>query len=577
VAGPEQPLICFVILQPLVTSSPLPGPALDANRVGWLPTGFLSPGLAQRVLLLALILGSEATVASLFLDGNSLVHKPGALTGLVRNWGAWGVRGAIGFAALFTTFAYLKHKAVLAGISAQVAQAPIHRACIAAHVAVVAIFAALSAALYGTLRTPFPPDLIAAAWVLAGGSAIACAGLALLPRALWVNLVRGTGKLWAYAFGATVLACVLGSMSRALWTPATRLTFALVRLLLHPLVRDMVLEPDRMRIGTHRFTAIVSPECSGLEGAALLLIFGILWLVLFYEESRFPQSLLLLPAAVVVLFLLNAVRIAALILIGHAGAHEIAVRGFHSQAGWIAFNSVAFGFSIAARRLAWFSAQPPTPAAAEPKAGNPTAPYLVPFLTILAAGMISRAATGDFEWLYSLRFFAAGLALWQFRHTYREISWKPGWLSLVAGTVVFVLWIALDRLAPPADGRMPPALASASWGTRSLWIALRVLAAVVTVPLAEELAFRGFLLRRLIATHFETVSVRKLTYFSLLGSSLLFGLLHGERWLAGTAAGVLYALIMLRRGRLGDAVLAHATTNALLAAYVLAFHKWYLW
>jgi CAAX prenyl protease-like protein len=168
-------------------------------------------------------------------------------------------------------------------------------------------------------------------------------------------------------------------------------------------------------------------------------------------------------------------------------------------------------------------------------------------------------------------------ALAWFRHRYSEIAWKPGGLGLLTGTAVFVLWIALDRLATPADGRMPEALARASWPIQSLWITLRVLAAVVTVPVAEELAFRGFLLRRLIAGHFETVSFRTFTYFSLLGSSLLFGLLHGPRWLAGTAAGVLYALVSLRRGRLGDAVLAHATTNALLAAYILAFRKWYLW
>jgi hypothetical protein len=34
---------------------------------------------------------------------------------------------------------------------------------------------------------------------------------------------------------------------------------------------------------------------------------------------------------------------------------------------------------------------------------------------------------------------------------------------------------------------------------------------------------------------------------------------------------------MRRRGDLGDAVLAHATTNALLAAYVLATGNWALW
>ena len=59
-------------------------------------------------------------------------------------------------------------------------------------------------------------------------------------------------------------------------------------------------------------------------------------------------------------------------------------------------------------------------------------------------------------------------------------------------------------------------------------------------------------------------------------SSLLFGLLHG-RWLAGTAAGVGYALLLTRRGRLADAVLAHMTTNALIAAMVIVQHRWALW
>ena len=37
--------------------------------------------------------------------------------------------------------------------------------------------------------------------------------------------------------------------------------------------------------------------------------------------------------------------------------------------------------------------------------------------------------------------------------------------------------------------------------------------------------------------------------------------MHG-RWLAGTIAGMCYALVMYRRGELGDAISAHAITNA---------------
>jgi exosortase E/protease (VPEID-CTERM system) len=258
-------------------------------------------------------------------------------------------------------------------------------------------------------------------------------------------------------------------------------------------------------------------------------------------------------------------------MIGHAGAREIATRGFHSQAGWIAFNSVAFGLSVVARRLPWFSSREVAEPAAE---GYPAAPYLVPFLAILAAGMVSRAATGGFEWSYSLRLLAAGAALWMFRRHYSTIDWSFGWLGPATGVVVFALWIALER----GNGAgMPAPLASASSNAQAFWIATRVAAAVLTVPIAEELAFRGFLLRRFISADFELVPFTRFTAFSIAASSVLFGLMHGDRWIAGTVAGALYACASLRKGRLGEAVAAHATTNALLAAYVLAFQRWSLW
>lgn len=113
--------------------------------------------------------------------------------------------------------------------------------------------------------------------------------------------------------------------------------------------------------------------------------------------------------------------------------------------------------------------------------------------------------------------------------------------------------------------------------TRLAWLGFRVLAATVTVPLAEELAFRGYLLRRFISADFETVPAGSWSWLGLGASSLAFGLLHGQLWFAGVLAGFLYGWAMLRRGRFGDAVAAHAVTNALLAAYVLGFGKWRLW
>jgi membrane protease YdiL (CAAX protease family) len=52
--------------------------------------------------------------------------------------------------------------------------------------------------------------------------------------------------------------------------------------------------------------------------------------------------------------------------------------------------------------------------------------------------------------------------------------------------------------------------------------------------------------------------------------------MHG-RWLAGTASGMCYALAMYRRGKVSDAIIAHAVTNGLIAAEVLVCGHWGLW
>jgi exosortase E/protease (VPEID-CTERM system) len=430
-------------------------------------------------------------------------------------------------------------------------------------------------------------DAVVSCWFAAGVSAIALAGLSAIPGFAWRRLFHGERYLWVYAAVAVIVACMAGNQIRVLWVPTTQITFEMTKAMLTPFVSNIVSNPSAMTLGTARFNVEIAPECSGFEGAGLITAFGIVWLVVFRRECRMPQALLLIPAGVGLLFVLNAARIAALILIGNSGAERIALGGFHSQAGWIAFNAVALGFSVAARELPWFSTKTlstKTLSVQNQRAGtltgtveNPTAPYVLPFVAILAAGMLASALTGEFEWLDPLRFIAAAAALWFFRRRYKEMDWRFGWEAPAAGVLVFVLWIAKDLLAAPVSDGMPPALAASAPEIRTAWLLVRVLGAVVTVPIAEELAFRGFVMRRIISADFESVPFRKFSWVALLVSSCLFGLLHGDRWIAGTAAGILYGTVLIRRGRIGDAVVAHGTTNALLAIYVLAFDQWRLW
>jgi CAAX prenyl protease-like protein len=146
--------------------------------------------------------------------------------------------------------------------------------------------------------------------------------------------------------------------------------------------------------------------------------------------------------------------------------------------------------------------------------------------------------------------------------------------------MVFAIWVWLAFEPLVGSGgptAMPAALRQAAEGSRNAWIALRIFGAVITVPVAEELAFRGFLLRRFASADFEQVSRGSVTTLAIVVSSVAFGILHGERWLAGTLAGVVYAAAYLRRGSIGDAVAAHATTNTCIAVAVLGRGYWQLW
>jgi CAAX prenyl protease-like protein len=202
----------------------------------------------------------------------------------------------------------------------------------------------------------------------------------------------------------------------------------------------------------------------------------------------------------------------------------------------------------------------------------------MPFLAILAAGMISRATSGSFEWMYPVRFAAAAVTLIWFRRTYAGMNWRFGWAAPLVGGVVFVLWIGLDRMAGiHSESGVPAGLAALPVAARTVWLVFRTLAAVITVPISEELAFRGFLLRRLISADFESVSFKRWSFLAVAVSSLAFGLLHGDRWIAGILAGVLYAVAQRWRGRIGDAVAAHAVTNALICVWVLWGGHWSLW
>jgi exosortase E/protease (VPEID-CTERM system) len=445
-----------------------------------------------------------------------------------------------------------------------------------AHVIAVSGFAALTWGLFeGRLITSPHPGAWVSAWI---GSAMVTGATwlaTLLSPSSWLGILRRSGKPILMGSIVSLVAFELSQYANTFWDSMAGTTLVLVRSILNLVARGVICDPGRFTIGLDGFKIIVGYQCSGFEGIGMIVAFLGAYLWWSRDSLRWPRAYLLVPLAAATIWLLNAVRIASMVLIGAWASPSVALGGFHSQAGWIAFLGVSLGFVVLSKQP-WFSAAHRAEVLADPAVSNPTVAYLGPFLAILATAMITSAFSSGFDVFYGLRVLTGGLALWYFRRGFAGSLRGCSWVGVAVGVVAFGLWVALE----PASAGGPDALSSTVGalprGQAWAWIALRVIGSVAIIPLAEELAFRGYLTRRLISIDFESVPLGRFTWASLLISSAAFGLLHG-RWIAGVLVGVLYALALYRRGNLGDAVLAHAVTNLLIAITVLETGNWAMW
>jgi exosortase E/protease (VPEID-CTERM system) len=543
--------------------------------------------LPYRVVCLAVLFAAELVAMTLLLDTQSIDGKPG-LVGLLADDGPMVLQALVAFCALFVGFGYLRGKEQLQQLSADLADRPLQSQYSLLHLSAMAVLAFLTFQLF---HGRISGNAVVVVCGLTGSLGVFAGVLTFVPFKFVAAVFRATGLAWLYALIAAGAIALLVPASRLLWHPAANLTFGIVARILSLFISDVVLDPATRTVGTGVFSVSIAPGCSGLEGLGLMTVFSLSWLWISRREVVILRALAVIPILIALMFPLNVLRIIALILIGNAGAESVALGGFHSQAGWIVFNLVALGFAFGASRIPWLLK--PAPATQVGLVGDSssvisrantrgvadsTAAYLVPFLAILAAGMLSSATKGDFEWLYPMRFVAAAGALFYFREEYRKMDWRLGWVAMAIGAAVFGIWIAFDAfLGKPVNDLMPASLAAANAGTRVGWIMVRAIASSLTVPIAEELAFRGYLLRRFVSSDFTSVGFSKLSWIAVPLSSILFGAMHGDRWIAGCIAGLLYWLAARSKNRIGEAVAAHAITNAMIAVWVVWGNHWSLW
>lgn len=442
-------------------------------------------------------------------------------------------------------------------------------------VAQLAAFAGTVVLTWRLLGEGAPPAGSAAILALLGcGAALLALALAAAVPLPWLArelLPRWRVPLLALALGIGVWR--MAAAAEQLWGTLAGFTLRGAGLALRLVSADVQIDPSLALIGVGDFVVRVAPECSGVDGLGLVLVFGLTWLALARDRVRSGRALLLLPLALIVTLAASIARITGLVLLGAAGHEALALGGFHSKVGWAMFIALALGFVALTEHLPWLRRAAPAAPAPDSSRPRTDAALLAPLLAALASALLTGVWTvGALDPLYGVRILAALAALLAVRRALPSLRPASVVLSAAVGLGVGVLWVVGVRADPAPLGAELSRLAP--WG-RAGWLAVRALGSVLVIPVIEELAFRGFLFD-LLAPAPRDGARSAAGWLAVGGSALAFGALHTS-FVAGVLAGLAFGALRAWRGRVGDAVLAHLAANLVVAAAALALGRWDLW
>ena len=214
---------------------------------------------------------------------------------------------------------------------------------------------------------------------------------------------------------------------------------------------------------------------------------------------------------------------------------------------------------------------------------------IAPLAVFMTLPALHGAATADGSWgvdprwLHGAQLLLVGVLLAWFWREYGELARqtlpdaREALLAVLVGLAVFALWIRLDapwmRVGVPSADFVPlGADGTLAWPL----VAVRMAGAVLLVPVMEELFWRSFLMRWLHAPVFLGIAPPQVGVKAIVLSTFVFVLAH-TLWLAAAIAGLAYALLYVKSGKLWAPVIAHAVTNAALGVWVVATGAWQFW
>jgi CAAX prenyl protease-like protein len=205
------------------------------------------------------------------------------------------------------------------------------------------------------------------------------------------------------------------------------------------------------------------------------------------------------------------------------------------------------------------------------------APFVIFLILTTCQGQFGEASR---YWFYVAKTFLGIWLIWAMRPVVTEMRWAFSWEAIVVGILVCVMWVGINDYYPKFSK------AGAAWNPHTqfghdsvlAWfvIAVRIFGSTIIVPPLEEVFYRSFVYRSIVKAEFRSVPLGTFNLLSFVVTSAIFGVSHYE-WLAGILCGFAYQGLVCWKGRLGDAMTAHAITNFLLGVWVVWKGAWNFW
>ncbi len=226
-----------------------------------------------------------------------------------------------------------------------------------------------------------------------------------------------------------------------------------------------------------------------------------------------------------------------------------------------------------------------------PERGRDDLAYIAPMgvfliLTWLGANeTFKRIVPHAYPVIYATKTIVVGCLLALLWRNYTKIRWNHWWLGILVGVVGIFQWVPMQlwlqkhfEFFRPSGDAFNPTTEFATPAALYAFFTIRLIGAVLVVPVMEELFWRDFLWRQILAPHdFKLARVGEWNWIPFVVVSSAFAVVHGNWWLTSIVWALMIACLLVYTKSLGACIIAHAVTNLFLGVYVIRTQDWAFW